>query len=188
MEGEHAVRKVVWQMMFTLDGFMAGPKGALDWHVIDDDFKKYVADMPKRIDTFIFGRVTYELMADFWPSSNEPEAPMMNTFPKLVFSRTLKETPWNRSRLATKSVPEEVARLKGEPGKDIALLGSSDLASTFIRHGLIDEYRLLLNPLARGAGLPLFQGLEKPLFLRLEKAQTFASGVVALTYTPETKK
>ncbi len=182
------MRKVVWQMMFSLDGFMAGPRGELDWHVIDDDFAKYVADMPKHIDTILFGRVTYEMMAAYWPTSTQPEAGMMNELPKLVFSRTTKAEPsWHNARLARGSITEEVEKLKSGPGRNIALLGSSDLASTFIQHGLNDEYRLLINPVALGAGQPLFKGLKERLSLKLESTQSFRSGVVVLTYAPDRK-
>jgi dihydrofolate reductase len=123
----------------------------------------------------IFGRVTYEMMASYWPTSSEPEAGMMNELPKLVFSRTMKETSWQNARMAKESVRVEVAKLKAQPGKNIALIGSSDLASTVIRHGLIDEYLLLVNPVVLGAGQPLFKGLTERLSLRLERTQTFRS-------------
>ncbi len=169
--------------MMTLDGFMAGPKGELDWHVVDQDFMRYVAGMQETTDGLVFGRVTYEMMAAHWPTSNQPEAPMMNDLPKLVFSRTLKSVAWKNSRLATGDVREEIARLKAEPGKEIALIGSSDLASSLIREGLIDEYRIFVNPVVLGAGLPLFKDVARAP-LTLVSSRAFDSGNVLLCYRP----
>jgi dihydrofolate reductase len=178
------MRKLVWQMMMSLDGFMEGPNRELDWHVTDEEFARYVADMGKTIDTFLFGRVTYQMMAEYWPSSDEPEAPMMNDLPKVVFSRTLDKVEWKNSRLAKGNVEEEIARLKEQPGKDIALLGSADLASTLIRLDLIDEYRIFINPVVLGRGNPMFKNVDQAS-LKLVKAQPFRSGNVLLYYQPQ---
>lgn len=178
------MRKVLWQMMMSLDGLMEGPNHELDWHVTDEDFARYVSEMPKSIDTILFGRVTYQMMAQYWPTSTEPEAPMMNDLPKLVFSRTLQKVEWKNSRLVKENIGEEIARLKQRPGKDIALIGSTDLASTFIRLGLIDEYRIFLNPVVLGRGNPMFKNVKDRLALKLVKAQPSRSGNVLLTYQP----
>lgn len=144
------MRKVFWQMMVTLDGFMEGPNRELDWHVTDEDFGRYVTDMLTSIDAILLGRVTYQLFADYWPSSTDPEARGMNELPKIVFSRTLEKVEWKNSRLVKGNIAEEIARLKQQPGKDLALFGSADLASTFMRLGLIDEYRVFVNPVGPG--------------------------------------
>jgi dihydrofolate reductase len=178
------MRKLFWQQMMSLDGFMEGPNRELDWFVTDDEFGKYIAEMGKSIDTIIFGRVTYQMMAEYWPSSKEPEAPMMNELPKIVFSRTLKKLDWKNSRLATADVAEEIGRLKRQPGKDIALFGSADLASTLMRLGLIDEYRFFVNPVVLGSGNPTFKNLREKLALKLLKATPFRSGNVLLYYQP----
>lgn len=89
------MRKVFWQMMVSLDGFMEGPNRELDWHVVDEDFNRYVADMLSSIDAILLGRVTYQLFADYWPSSTDPEAQAMNQLPKIVFSKTLKKLEWS---------------------------------------------------------------------------------------------
>ena len=177
------MRKLLWQMMMSLDGFMEGPNRELDWHVTGEEFGRYVRDMEKTIDTIVFGRVTYQMMASYWPSSKEPEAPMMNDLPKVVFSRTLDKVEWKNSRLATGGVEEEMARLKRQPGKDIALIGSSDLASTFVRLGLIDEIRIFVNPVVLGRGNPMFKNVDRTA-LTLLKAQPFRSGNVLLYYRP----
>lgn len=181
------MRKVFWQMMVTLDGFMEGPNRELDWHVTDEDFARYVAEMERDIDTIVFGRVTYQMMAAYWPTSTEPEARMMNELPKIVFSRTLKQVEWNNSRLAKDNVGEEIARLKHQPGKDIAIIGSAGLASTFMRLGLIDEYRIFVNPVVLGGGTPMFKDVKNRTVLRLTKTETLRSGVVMLYYRPDQK-
>ena len=178
------MRKVLWQMMMSLDGMMEGPNRELDWHVTDEEFGQYVAEMGKSIDTFLFGRVTYQMMAQYWPSSTEPEAAMMNDLPKLVFSRTLEKVEWKNSRLVKGNIAQEIAKLKQQPGKDIALIGSTDLATTFIRLGLIDEYRIFLNPVVLGRGNPMFKNLKDRVGLKLVKAQPFRSGNVLLIYQP----
>jgi dihydrofolate reductase len=158
------MRRLFWQMMMSLDGYMAGPGGEMDWFVTDDEFGQYVLEMGKTIDTIVFGRRTYEMMASYWPTSTDPEAPMMNELPKVVFSRTpskLSKLDWNNSRVARGSVAEEIAKLKAAPGRDIAMFGSADLASTFNKLGLIDEYRIFVNPVVVGRGLPLFKDAER---------------------------
>jgi len=179
------MRRLFWQMMMSLDGYMAGPGREMDWFVTDDEFGQYVLEMGQAIDTIVFGRVTYQMMAAYWPSATSPEAPMMNDLPKVVFSRTLDAVDWKNSRLADGRVVEEIARLKQAPGKDIAMFGSADLAATFIRHGLIDEYRIFLNPVVLGRGHPLFKDADR-MKLKFLKARTFRSGNVLLYYQPAT--
>jgi len=182
------MRKVFWQMMVTLDGFMEGPNRELDWHVTDEDFNRYVADMLNSIDVILLGRVTYQLFADYWPSSSDAEAHAMNELPKIVFSRTLEKVEWKNSRLAKGNVAEEVSKLKQQPGKDLAMFGSADLASTFMRLGLIDEYRIFVNPVVLGRGNPMFKNVEDRARLRLSKTQTLSSGVVILNYEPRDRR
>jgi dihydrofolate reductase len=119
------LRKLFWQMMVSLDGFMEGPDRELDWHVVGGDFIPHVTRMLGTIDTIILGRVTYELFAGFWPTAQAPEAPAMNGLPKLVFSRTLKKVDWNNARLAKGGPAEEIGALQRQPGKDLALFGSA---------------------------------------------------------------
>src|SRR5260370_6865724 len=178
------MRKVLAPVMMPLDGVMEGPDGELGWHVTGEEFAEYGAGMPKSIDTILFGRVSYQMMAQFWPSSTEPEAPMMNELPKLVFSRTLQKVEWKNSRLVKGNIAQEIAKLRQQPGKDIALIGSTDLATTFIQLGLIDEYRIFLNPLVLGRGNPMFKNLKDRMALKLVKAEPFRSGNVLLIYQP----
>ena len=178
------MRKLFWQMMSTLDGYMEGPDGDIDWHVADADFNAYVKDMLASIDAILLGRVTYELFAGYWPESHDHEAPAMNALPKIVFSRTLEKVDWKNSRLVQGDAADEVRRLKQQPEKDLALVGSADLASTFHKQGLIDEYRIFVNPVVLGRGNPTFKNVEDQARLKLAKTQTLGSGVVILTYEP----
>ncbi|MGI8496786.1 MAG: dihydrofolate reductase family protein [Gemmatimonadaceae bacterium] len=178
------MRKLIWQMMVSLDGFMEGPNRELDWHVTDGDFNRYVTEVLTSTDAILLGRVTYQLFADYWPSSTDSEAPMMNDLPKIVFSRTLEQARWKNSRVVKENIEAEIDALKRQAGKDLALFGSADLASTFMRLGLIDEYRILVNPVVLGSGRPMFRGIEDRAHLTLSTTRTLSSGVVILSYHP----
>lgn len=178
------MRTLFWQINTTLDGFMEGPNRELDFTAgfADPDFERYASEMLQSIGGMILGRVTYQLFSGYWPSATGPDADLMNQLPKVVFSRTLKKVDWANSRLAKGNVAEEVGSLKRKAGKDLALFGSSDLAATLIRLGLIDEYRIIVTPAVLGSGTPAFKNIESPLSLKLSKAATWSSGTVALWY------
>ena len=180
------MRRLFWQMSVTLDGFMEGPNHELDDTAgfKDEDFDRYATEMLKSIDGMLIGRRTYELFSGYWPTATGEDAERMNTLPKIVFSRTLKKVEWNNSRLVSNNAAEEVMRLKQEPGKDLALFGSADLASTLMRLGLIDEYRILVTPVVLGKGTPMFRDISERVPLKLIKADTWSSGTVALFYQP----
>lgn len=180
------MRKLFWQISESLDGFMEGPNRELDYtaQVVDKDFERYGSDMLNSIDTIILGRVTYELFARYWPTATGADANRMNELPKLVFSNKLSKVTWKNSRLAKEDVAVEVANLKAKTGNDIALLGSAGLASTFMRRGLIDEYRILVTPFVLGAGRQAFKGLKDRLDLKLLKTTTWSSGIVVHYYEP----
>ncbi len=173
--------------MITLDGFFEGTNCELDWHNVDDEFNDFAIDQLNRTDLLLFGRVTYELMASYWPTpeaiKNDPiVAGKMNSLPKIVCSRTLEKAEWSNTTLINGNIAEEVLRLKRLPGKDIAIFGSSDLSLTLVQHGLIDEYRIIINPVVLGAGKPLFKGIDDRLNLQLLKVKKFNSGNVLLCY------
>jgi dihydrofolate reductase len=178
------MRRLFWQINETLDGFMEGPNRELTdtAEIPDKDFDSYASEMLRSIDAVLLGRRTYELFAGYWPSATGPDADRLNELPKIVFSRTLKQVDWSNSRLVRDNVGAEVARLKQQPGRDLALFGSADLASTFIRFGLIDEFRLLVSPVILGKGTPTFKEDQNRVALKLMKAQTWSSGIVALYY------
>jgi len=181
------MRKIIVSNYVTLDGFFAGPNGEIDWFVWDEEMAKYSKDILNTIDTILFGRVTYELMASYWPTATT-EDPLitdsMNSLPKIVFSKTLDKVEWNNSMLIKENVEEEISILKKLPGKDMVIFGSGSIVSAFTRLGLIDEYRLIVNPIILGKGKPLFRDLKDKLNLKLLEAKKFRFSNVLLCYEP----
>jgi dihydrofolate reductase len=173
--------------MVTLDGYFAGDDGDIGWHNVDAEFNDFATAQLDEIGNLLFGRVTYELMAGYWPTpegrADDPEvADRMNALPKVVVSTTLHEATWENTRLVRANVAEEIAALKQQPGKDLAIFGSGQLAMTLWQAGLLDELRLLVNPVVLGHGQPLFADLREPHKLTLRSTRPFASGNVLLTY------
>jgi dihydrofolate reductase len=187
------MRKVILSNLVTLDGFFAGPNGELDWHIVNEEFNGYANDLLSKVDALLFGRVTYQLMADYWPAAaTNPSTPKsdleiadkMNNLPKIVFSKTLQEVKWNNSRLVKVNIAEEISKMKQQPGKDMVIFGSGSIVTTFMQLGLIDEYRILVNPVVLGNGNPLFKGINDKQNLKLLKTRVLSSGVVILYYQP----
>jgi dihydrofolate reductase len=183
------MRKAIFQMLVSLDGYYEGPNREIDWHNVDAEFNEVAIDFLNTVDVLLFGRLTYELMAGYWPTpeatTNDPiVAYKMNSMPKIVFSRTLQKAEWSNTRLVRDNIAEEISKLKRQPGKDLAIFGSSDLGLTLIQHDLIDEYRIIVNPVVLGGGKSLFKGIESRLTLTLLRATTFRSGNVMLCYEP----
>ena len=183
------MRKLVWMMSVSLDGYFEGPDHELDWHMVDDELHRHFNAELATMGAFLDGRVTYELMAGFWPtadadpSSGEPVAEFARIWrdmPKLVYSRTLEQAGWNTT-IVREVVPEDVQRLKAEPGGDL-VLGGAQLAATFLRLDLIDEYRVYVHPVVIGRGRPMFPASHERLDLRLAEARSFGNGVVLLRY------
>jgi dihydrofolate reductase len=179
--------------MVTLDGFFAGPNGEIDWHHVDEEFNDFAIAQLSSAGGLLFGRATYQVMASYWPTdiarTNDPVvADKMNSLPKIVFSRTLESADWNNTRLVKGDVAGEIANLKRQPGGDWLLFGSADLASTLTHFGLIDEYRIMVNPVVLGNGRPLFEDVEDRLNLRLVSTKTFRNGNVLLCYQPDRKE
>jgi dihydrofolate reductase len=178
---------IMWNLV-TLDGFFEGRKSwEIDWHdsVWGEELERHSIEQLKSAGALLFGRVTYQGMASYWPSQTGEVADLMNALPKIVFSRTLKGAEWNNTRLVHGSAEEEVGRLKRQPGKDLLIFGSADLSATLMRHGLIDEYRLALAPVILGGGNPLFKSMEQKVRLKLLEARALKSGGVLLRYQPE---
>lgn len=187
------MRKLMMFNLMSLDGYVEGPKGDITWHNVDAEFNGYAVAMLNSTGTLLFGRVTYELMAGFWPTAqarrDDPVvAELMNGLPKVVFSRTSKSAHWNNTRLVNSNMEGEVSHLKEQPGKDVVLLGSGMITAQLSRAGLIDEYCIMLNPLVLGAGTPLLKGLGRRLDLQLQYARTFQNGNVLLCYQPAGKE
>ena len=183
------MRKVILFNMVTLDGFFEGPNGEIDWHNADEEFNEFAVHQVNTADGLIFGRVTYELMASYWPTpaaqADDPiVAEKMNTMPKIVFSRTLNTVGWNNTRLVKGDAAEEISKIKQQPGRDLLIFGSADLASNLTNLGLIDEYRIMVNPVVLGKGKPLFKDIKGKLNLRLLRTRNFSNGNVLLYYEP----
>ena len=183
------MRKVALMMSISLDGFIAGPAGELDWHLVDDELHRHFNEVLAGTGALLSGRVMYELMAGFWPTADADPAstPPMVEFagiwrekPKIVYSRTLQQAGWNTT-IVRDVVVEDVMALKAQPGGDLTL-GGADIAAAFMRHDLIDEYRLYVHPVVVGRGKPLFQPSDAKFDLRLAGTRTFGNGVVLLRY------
>ena len=174
----------MWNLV-SLDGFFEGAKSwDLGWHesVWGDELERLSIDQLKSADMLLFGRVTYEGMAGYWPSAKGEVADRMNSIRKVVFSRTLEKASWNNTKLVKGNAAEEVAKLKEQSGKDLFIFGSANLSSTLMRHHLIDEYRLCLAPIVLGAGTPLFKASPETMKLKLIEARPLKSGGVILRY------
>jgi dihydrofolate reductase len=180
------MRKVSLGMNVTLDGLVAGPNGELDWvfRTMSPDMGEWVTEFLRTVDTILLGHTTYLQQAATWPSQTGEMANLLNSHTKIVFSKRLTTLEWNNARLASANAAEEIARLKQQPGKNIYVSGGATLAQSLSREGLIDEYNLVMHPIALGRGMPLFKDLSHPLDLKLVSTKTFASGSVGLTYLP----
>jgi dihydrofolate reductase len=182
--------KIILFNLMTLDGFFEGPNREIDWHNVDNEFNEFAIEQLNNASVLIFGRITYELMAGYWPSpdalSNDPVvAEKMNSLPKIVFSKTLDKVEWNNTRLVKGDPGKECRKLKQMNDKDIFIFGSANLVSVLFNRGLIDEFRIMINPLILGQGNTLFKPARNRFPLRLIKTKTFKSGNVLLYYEPE---
>ena len=182
------MKKLYFFMMVTANGFYERGPWQIDWHRTDDEFNEFAIEQLGQMDTLVFGRKTYEGMARYWPTpeavnDDRAVADKMNGLAKIVVSRSLDRADWSNTRLVRD--PQAVAAMKREPGKDALLIGSSDLAASLTALGLIDEYRLMVVPLALAAGKPVLQGLSSDLELTLLATRTFKNGNVLLSYAPK---
>jgi dihydrofolate reductase len=210
--GGAVVRKLILKMSMSIDGFVGGPNGEIDWlfPTMDEAATAWTVGIIQQAGVHIMGSRTFRDMAAYWPSSTEPFAAPMNEIPKAYFSRsgsagsttraladasarTGSPPPaavgaaesWNTARAVTGDLTEEIAGLKKEPGNDILAHGGAAFARSLVKLGLIDEYQLLTHPVALGQGLPLFADLPSRLDLKLVDATAFKSGAVAHVYRPE---
>jgi len=182
------MRKLIYSFGVSLDGFIAGPDGDIDWSAPDEELHRFHNQQARELGAQLYGRRLYEVMR-YWETAEEnPSAPevelefarIWKDTPKIVFSKTLEKVEGN-ARLVRDGVAEEVAKLKEQPGKDLAV-GGAGLASTCMNLGLIDEYRLFVSPVVLGGGTPYFPALEERINLELVETQTFGSRVVYVRY------
>jgi len=190
------MRKIVFMMSVSLDGFFEGPDRELDWQLVDVELHQHFNEWLATAGAFLDGRVTYELMAGYWPTADQDpgaSAPVIEfariwrDMPKIVFSRTLEQAGWNTT-IVREVDPEEIQRLKAQPGGDPVVgggdlvVGGADLATAFRAHDLIDEYRIYVQPVLLGRGRPLFQPSDVTAHLRLAETRAFGNGVVLLRF------
>jgi dihydrofolate reductase len=171
-------------MSISMDGFVGRPKGDWIFRNLDERCIAFGVAQLWEAGVHAMGHVTYNDMAAHWPTSTEPWAPPMNEIPKVVFSKTLKDAPWGPTRILGGGLAVEVARLKEEPGKDIVAHGGARLGQALAGLGLVDEYWLLVHPIALGTGLSLFKDLPTPLDLKLISVKSFPGGSMAKAYRP----
>lgn len=184
------MRRILYGMFVSLDGYISGPNGELDWAIVDEELHRFVNDRAQTIDTQLYGRRMYETM-NFWltadtdPNLRDYErefASLWQRAERIVFSKTLRDVQGN-ARLARDIDPQEIEALKRQPGQDIEV-GGAHVAAALMRHGLIDEYQVYVHPVILGGGTPMFMAANARTSLRLVETRTFSSGVVLLRYEP----
>lgn len=186
------MRKITVFNFVTLNGYVEGPNRDIRWHKHGAEENEYAGEGLQSGNTLLFGRVTYEMMASYWPTpiaiKNDPTvAEGMNNADKIVFSRTLKKLEWKNTRLVKDNIVEEIKKMKKMPGNNMTLLGSGSILTQFAEEGLIDEYQIMVDPVALGDGTPIFKNIKHKLDLKLISTKSFKSGVVLLSYQPVEK-
>jgi dihydrofolate reductase len=186
------MRKLVLFMHVSLDGFAADPNRGLGWISYDSDLQQYADGIVASVGSPVYGRVTYELMAGYWPGvladpnadpRSKAHAQWVDKATKIVFSKTMKKADWNNTIVINDNITEEINKLKQQPGKDLVIFGSPGLAHSFMELDLIDEYQLTLNPVLLGTGIPAYEKIKNKTNLKLVKATPLKNGVVGLHYT-----
>jgi dihydrofolate reductase len=186
------MQKLIVFNNLTLDGYFAGANGDFSWARSgnkDAEFDAFVGENASGEGQLLLGRITYQLMASYWPTPNAIKndpivAEGMNRMAKVVFSRTLDQASWNHTKLVKSDIASEIRRMKGDPGEGMVILGSGSIVTQLAPEGLIDEYHLVVNPVVLGKGRTMFDGIKEKLNLKLTKTRTFSSGKVFLCYEP----
>lgn len=184
------MRKLIVFNSVSVDGYFVDMNGDMSWaHNNDAEFNAFVQGNASAGGELLFGRITYELMAGYWPTplaiKNDPVvAEGMNNLPKVVFSRTMDKASWNNTKLVKGNMAAEIRKMKKEPGKDMVIMGSGSIVSQLAQEGLIDEYQIVLIPVVLGKGRTMFEGIKGKLKLKLTKTRAFGNGNVFLCYEP----
>lgn len=183
-------RKLTSFTFITLNGFYKTVDGGIDWHRHGEEESEYSVQSLQSNNSLLFGRITYQMMAGWWPSEAAiqqfPEvAKGMNEAEKIVFSTTMKKAEWNNSRIINGNIAEEMRKLKNSNGNDMTILGSGSILAQLAQENLIDNYQIMIDPVAIGEGIPLFNNIAKRLNLILMNCSAFKSGTVLLDYAPE---
>jgi len=186
------MRKLIVFNLISLDGFFAGTDGNIDWHQVDDEFNKFAVEQTKTFGAIIFGKTTYQLFESFWPSAvNDPKmspedreiAKTIDDVEKIVFSKSLKEITWKNSKLVHEINPEEIKKWKESEGGPMVIFGSGTIVQQMTNLDLIDEYRLMVNPIILGKGKAMFKDVDQ-VKLKLLDSKTFGNGNILLYYQP----
>ncbi len=186
------MRKLIVFNHMSLDGYFTDANGDMSFArnpIPDKEWDAFVSSNAGSGGALVFGRVTYDLMVSFWPTPMAAEqmpdvAERMNNLPKVVFSRTLKDVSWNNTKLVKSDLVGETRKMKQEEGENMVIFGSGSIVSQLAQEGLIDEYQIVVDPVALGNGRTMFEGIQEKLTLKLKKTRTFGNGNVLLCYEP----
>jgi dihydrofolate reductase len=185
------MRNLIFFMHISLDGFVAGTQGELNWVKIDEELFDFVAEMTAQADTALYGRVTYELMESYWPTAADKlnaskhdieHSRWYKSVDKVVLSNTLSDTGIERTTVLNKDLTDHINAIKRREGKNILIFGSPGASLSLLQLGLIDEFWFFVNPIIKGTGIPMFKGVLATTKLELVETKTFSCGVVALHY------
>jgi dihydrofolate reductase len=185
------MRNLIFFMHTSLDGFVAGLNGEMDWINLDESLFDFVGTMTDQADTALYGRVTYEMMQSYWPrAGEEPNATKhdkehskwYNKVSKVVLSRTMQETGLHNTKVISDQLSDNINELKQQEGKNIIIFGSPSASQSLLNEGLVDEFWLFVNPIILGHGMPLFKDITGTTKLKFVESKTFACGVIALHY------
>lgn len=185
------MRHLIFFMHTSLDGFVAGPNGEMNWIKVDDEIFDFVGTMTDQSDTALYGRVTYEMMEGYWPTAGDaPDASKhdkehsawYNKVPKVVLSRTLEESGLNNTMVIKDNLSSRINEIKNREGENIIIFGSPGASQSLMAEGLVDEFWLFVNPVLLGEGKPLFKDIHGTVQLELKESRTFKCGVIALHY------
>jgi len=185
------MRKLVSFMHVSLDGFVAGPNGEMDWIIVDEEIFDYAGYRTNESDTALYGRVTYDMMEGYWPTAaDQPNASKhdiehsawYNKVDKVILSRSMKDKKLPNTKIVSDNISEEIGKLKQAGGAEIIIFGSPSASHSLMQENLIDEFWIFVNPILLGQGIPLFNDIRQRTKLKLIKSHAFSSGVVCLHY------
>jgi dihydrofolate reductase len=186
------MRKLIFFMHASLDGFVAGLKGEMNWIKVDNEIFDFVGTMTDQADSALYGRVTYQMMENYWPEAGKkPNASKhdiehskwYNAVSKIVLSKTMKETGLNNTKVISENLSDDINKIKHQDGKNILIFGSPSASNSLLHKGLIDEFWIFVNPIILGKGMPLFKDVSESIKLSLLETKTFGNGVIALHYS-----
>ena len=187
------MRKLKLQVQMTVDGYVAGLNGEMDWVTDnwDNELNEYVREITEPVDCIILGRKLAQSFIPFWaskPKGEEAEAiEIFNNKAKVVFTKTLEKSEWDNTVLAKGNLAEEITKLKNQEGKDIIVYGGATFVSALIKEGLVDELHLFINPIAIGKGMTIFKEIQLNQKYKLLKSKSFECGIVAISYQLDTE-